>query len=356
MKKRVLTYFLLCFFLPASSQSFTASNLLEALKVQKQKFESYVVKQNFQFIGHEFKGDTIVREYNYRPSAKAAKKDSIKRGLTFLSTKEDYCYVLNTFSADEGRRLVKEFKKEGFYCNNEADSVFSPQLLYQHNDVTVGVTKTTIDSNCIYSFLLRKQALPKPKEIIYAEDLFVFNSHEYLRSYFGDENVKKDVYYLADGKVGKCSVLFANSNRQVVFLWGDDVNNCCLARLYIGGQLRTGSAIDYERNIAENIWQLKNGVHAGMSLYTLRILNDAAFNFYGGASSNTGMVFTDSTGKVNFKKAHIILGCMNCTDAKFAHQPVINSDDAIGDERILFVHTIIVEPDKKNLPANTPVP
>ncbi len=356
MKKRVLTYLLLCLFLPASSQVFTASRLLEALKIQKSKFESFIAKQSFQFIGHDYKGDTIVREYNYRPSAKALKKDSIKKELTFLSTKEDYSYAFHTYSADDGRRLVKEFKKEGFLCNNEADTAIAHNLLYQHNDITVAVTKNIVDSIWKYSFLLRKQKLPKAKEIIYAEDLFVFNSHEYLRSYFGDENVRKDVYYLADGKVGKCSVLFANTNRQVVFLWVDDVNNRQLSRLYIGGQLRTGSAIDYERNIAENIWQLKNGVHAGMSLYTLRVLNDAAFNFYGGASNNTGMIFTESNGKLNFKKANIILGCMNCTDAKFASQPVINSDDAIGEERILFVHTIIVEPDKKNQPANVPVP
>ena len=94
-------------------------------------------------------------------------------------------------------------------------------------------------------------------------------------------------------------------------------------------------------------WQLKSGVRPGMSLYQLRQLNEAAFNFNGGQSSNTGMVFEDSTGKINFKREHIILGCMNCNDAAFLKKAVISSDEAIIDERILFVHTIILDPVKQ---------
>jgi hypothetical protein len=74
------------------------------------------------------------------------------------------------------------------------------------------------------------------------------------------------------------------------------------------------------------------------------MLNDAAFNFNGGSSKNSGMVSTDSTGKINFKKESVILGCMNCTDPAFYKKAVINSDDAIQEERILFVHTIILDP------------
>jgi len=346
LNKRVLCYVLLMYVLPVKGQVFTALNLLEATKVPRQKFESYISKQGFSYIGNDFRGDTIARDFNYRPSGKAAKNDSVTRTLTFLSTKEDYCFVFTTTSADENKKIISGFKKEGFFCNREKDSAETP-LLYQHNDITVIVSSKPVDTLTEYDFLVRKQQLPKPKEIVFAEDLFVFNSHEYLRYYFGDANVKKDIYYLSDSKLGKCSVIFPNTSRQAVFLWQDEVDNCGLAKIYIGGQLKTGEAMDYDKNIAENIWQLKSGVHAGMSLYTLRLLNDAAFNFYGGNSSNTGMIFTDSTGKLNFKKANIILGCMNCTDTKFAKQPVINSDEALEEERILFVHTIIIEPDKK---------
>ena len=351
MRPLLLCITYIVFFLPLNAQLFTASKLISGAAVTKTKFESFVSGQNFFAVGNDYKGDTIIKEYKYR-TGKNGKRDSIDRSLTLFSTKQDYCYAFATISADEGKRILKEFKKEGYFCNNEKDSLSAKSLFYQHNDFTVAVSKKAVDTLTEYSFFIRKQPLPKPKEIKFAEDLITFTSHEYLRYYFGDENVKSDIYYLSEKKIGKCTVLFPNTSRQVVFLWEDQVNNTGLAKIFIGGHLKTGSAVDYDQNIAENVWQLKSGVHAGMSLYTLRLLNDAAFNFYGGNTAKTGMIFTDSTGKINFKKENIILGCMNCSDNNFLRQAVINSDEALEAERILFVHTIILEPEKKNKLVN----
>lgn len=352
MKFFLLTGYFTVLFLAAKSQVFTASRLMDIAAVPKPKFESYISKQNFSGIGNDYKGDTIVREFKYRSYSKGGKKDSIERSLTYFATKEDFSFLFVTLSADEGKSILKELKKEGFYCNNERDSLTTPALLYQHNDFTALVSHRPVDTLIEYSFLVKKQPLPKPKEIKFADDLAAFDSHEYLRFYFGEQNVKKDIYYLSDDKIGKCSVLFPNTGRQAVFLWGDETNNKGLQKIYIGGQLRTGSAVDYDRNIAENLWQLKSGVHTGMSLYTLRLLNDAAFNFYGGNNAKTGMIFTDSTGKLNFKKENIVLGCMNCNDNNFLRKAVINSDEALEAERILFVHTIILEPERKTKQLN----
>lgn len=334
-----------------NAQVFTASRLMDIAAVPKPKFESYISKQNFVGLGNDYKGDTIVRDYKYRSYIKGGKRDSIERSLTYFATKDDFSFVFVTMSAEEGQRILREFKKEGFFCNNEKDSLTLSGLLYQHNDFTVQLFKKPADTLTEYSFLLKKQPLPKPKEIKFAEDLTAFNSHEYLRFYFGEENVKNDIYYLSDTKIGKCTVLFPNTGRQAVFLWKDEVNNNLLSKIYIGGQLRTGSAVDYAQNIAENLWQLKSGVHPGMSLYTLRLLNDAAFNFYGGNNAKAGLVLTDSTGKLNFKRENVILGCMNCNDNSFSRKTIINSDEALEAERILFVHTIIIETDtnKKQL-------
>lgn len=333
-------------------QVFSVSALLETAALPKHKFDSYVSKKGFAFIGSSYQADTISREFDYKGAAKKKETDSsfvyVKRTVTSFSTKEDFSFTYLTTSLAEYQQLKNEIKKEGFFCNGERDSLTSPSLLFQSKDMTITIQSTPIDTLTEYSFLVRKQAMPKVKEIVFAEDLSVFNSHEYLRYYFGDKNVKKDIYYLSEKQIGKCSVLFPNTNRQVVFLWDDEVNNCKLVKMYIGGQLMAESSLEYDKNVAENIWQLKSGIHAGMSLYSLRQLNEAAFNFYGGNSSNTGMVFTDSTGKVNFKRENIILGCMNCTDPKFLKQTVISSDDAIGEERILFVHTIIFDPAKKS--------
>lgn len=344
------TIYIVCS-LPLNAQSFTASRLISGAAVARPKFESFISSHNFFAVGNDYKGDTIIKEYKYR-TGKGGKRDSIDRTLTYFSTREDFCFTFATLSADEGKRIIREFKKEGYFCNNEKDSLTAQSLLYQHNEFTVAVSKKPADTLTEYSFFVRKQPLPKPKEIKFAEDLAVFTSHEYLRFYFGEQNVKTDIYYLSDAKVGKCTVLFPNTARQAVFLWEDEMNNNGLAKIFIGGHLKTGSAVDYDQNIAENLWQLKSGVHPGMSLYTLRLLNDASFNFYGGNNAKTGMIFTDSTGKLNFKKENIILGCMNCADNNFLRQSVINSDEALGAERILFVHTIILEPDRKRKLVN----
>ena len=347
MKRLLLFFCLLLFGYTSLAQVEAALNLTEVSYIPKQKFDSYISKKGFAFIGTSYKTDTIARDFGYRGAGKKG-PDSIpvQRSVTSFSTKEDFSLVYRTTSVSEYQKIKTDIRKEGFFCNREKDSLTALFLLYQHNDVTVTVTSKTIDTLTEYSFAVRKQELPKPKEISFAEDLSVFNSHEYLRYYFGEQNVKKDIYYLSEQRIGKCSVLFPNTSRQVVFLWGDEVNNCSLAKIYIGGQLMAETNLKYEDNVPENLWQLKSGVRPGMSLYRLRMLNDAAFNFNGGNSSNSGMISTDSTGKLDFKKESIILGCMNCTDAAFYKKAVINSDDAIQDERILFVHTIILDPSK----------
>lgn len=345
MKKLLLFFYLLLLGYTAVAQEATAVlDVMEVSGVAKQKFDGYIARKGFAFIGATYKADTIARDFEFKTvKGKAIDSFPVYRSVTSFSTKEDFSLVYRTTSPAEYRRIKTGIKKEGFFCNQEKDSSTAPFLLFQHNDLTVSISSKTIDTLTEYSFLVRKQEMPRPKEISYAEDLTVFTSHEYLRYYFGEQNVKKDIYYLSEKKVGKCSVLFPNTNRQVVFLWGDAVNNCDLAKIYIGGQLMAESNLEYENNIPENLWRLKSGVRPGMSLYQLRKLNDAAFNFNGGNSKNSGMVTSDSTGKLDFKKECVILGCMNCTDPAYYKKATINSDEAIEEERILFVHTIILD-------------
>ena len=332
-----------------NGQTIPVINIVETVSITKQKFEGYILKKGFAFIGTTYQTDTISREYNYRNTSKNKIKDSIqiKRIITTFSTKNDFSFDYHTTSKEEYLIIKNGLKKEGFFTNQANDSLAIHPVLFQGKDMTVFISFQHIDDTLVdYVFSARKQELPKPKAIEYAEDLIVFNSHEYLRFYFGDDNVKKDIFYLSDTKIGKCSVLFPNSDKQIVFLWADEINNRDLNKIYIGGQLMAESSLNYDKNVAENIWRLRNGIHSGMSLYALRLLNDASFNFNAGNSANSGLVFTDSTGKVDFKSAGIILSCMNCSDTKYLKQPVLNSDDAIAEERILFVHTIILDPKK----------
>jgi hypothetical protein len=336
-------------------QVHTVFNIVEATNVSKQKFESYVSKKGFAYLGSSYQTDTIAKDYNFREQVKKKKNDSIpvipaipvKRAVTIFNTKEDFCFTYRTTSPEEFKKIKSDIKGEGFFSYEEIDSGSTSPHLYQSKDLTINISSKQIDDSLTeYSFLVRKQIFLKPKEIIFAEDMFVFNSHEYLSYYFGEKNVKKDIYYLSEKKIGKCSILFPNTNRQIVFIWGDEVNNCKLVKMYVGGQLMAESSLGYNQTVAENIWQLKSGVAPGMSLYQLRKLNDAAFNFHGGNSANTGLVLEENNGKVDFKNENIILGCMNCNDVAFYKKTIINSDDAIEEERILFVLTIVIDPVK----------
>jgi hypothetical protein len=298
------------------------------------------------FVGDYSKADTIIREYSFRGIGKKLKTDSIKRNVYVLTNKEVECLRYKTFSANEFYKIKSELKADGFHCEQETDSLTNPPMFYQHNQLMVTLSSKPVDTLTEFTFFVEKKSLPKPKEIVFAEDLLTFDSHENLRFYFGDQNVKKDIYFLSDTKVGKCSVLFPNTDRQVVFLWADEENNKKLDKIYIGGQLMAESSLQYDKNIAENIWQLKSGVRQGMSLFELRQLNAAEFSFYGGKSSNTGLVLNDNQGKLNFKDENIILGCMNCRDSQFLKENIYNSDLAIQEDRILFVHTIILKKEK----------
>jgi hypothetical protein len=169
-------------------------------------------------------------------------------------------------------------------------------------------------------------------------------SHEYLVYYFGEKNIKKDIYYFAGNDIVKCSVLFINTKRQVIFIWRDGLNRRKIDNVLIGGQYKLKSQQSYDKFTAENDWLLKSGVHAGMPIFELRTLNEKNFAFCGGDAPNPGLVFSESKGKVDFKNADVILGCMNCSDDKYLNTKIMYADKAMADGRILFVLTLVLYP------------
>ena len=156
--------------------------------------------------------------------------------------------------------------------------------------------------------------------------------------------MKKDIYFFAGNEIAKCSVLFLNTDRQVVFIWDDEENRCKISSLLLGGQQNLQSSIESGKYVEENSWALKSGIRPGMSLMELRLLNGNDFRFYGGSSPNSGSVIPGETGKIDFKKEEVILACLNCKDEKFTTAKVINADDSIDEGRILFVLSVILNP------------
>ena len=348
MRKIVFVFFWIALATMANGQQLSADKLLDMLSVTVAKLESQLLNKRYHSSGTELYGDTAIKTYQYYPVIKKSKKmqtDSVSRKLLRSVLKETFTLTYQTTSSAEYTGIIEALKKDGFYCEYEKDSTIIPaSYFYQHEDYTAGASIKEVDSRAWYSITFYKKILPVDKDLHYAEDLLEFTSHEYLVYYFGEKNVKKDIYYFAGNDIVKCSVLFINTKRQVIFIWKDGLNRRKLDNQLFGGQHKLKSQQDPDKYMPENSWALKSGVHAGMPLFELRAMNEKNIAFCGGDAVNPGLVFPESAGKVDFKNADVILGCMNCSDDKFLSTKVMYADKAMQDGRILFVLTIVLYP------------
>lgn len=328
------------------AQVLSFDNLLTTAALPQPKFDVYIFKKGFLQTGKSQHADTLVNQYTCRKviTKKGKPVDTIMRLLSRAVCKDFFSVKYITTSPAECAALKEKMKAAKFYCNEEADSLTAPSLLYQNYDVTISTSTAMVDSITTYTFLFYQKIFPKPADIFYADDLLTFTSHEYLVYFFGENNVKKDIYFLSGNEMAKCSVLFSNTQRQVVFIWQDEVNRSGIANLLFGGQQRLKSTMENNNFIGESNWLFKSGIRAGMTLYELRNLNGNDFKFYGGNSVNSGSIIPDNGGKLDFKKEDIILGCINCKDGKFSSTSILNADDALADGRIVFVLSVILNP------------
>jgi hypothetical protein len=357
--KKLLSFFVyLLSVFAVSAQGLPAERLLDYLTIDPLKIDKQLDNRKFFFKGKAYSGDTTVKTYLYDADPKRKNKaadtanskniDTVKRMLLRNDWKQGSSLTYQTSSAAELELLKNELKKQGFYCNRNENEIDSTALLFQHSSITALVFLKDSDSTKYYSIKFFKQKFPVPEDIYFGEDLLAFSSHEYLVSFFGEKNVTKDIYYFTGNELASCSVLFPNSKRQAVFIWHDQLNKTGISNIFFGGQQRLKSMIDYDKVIAENDWVLKSGIRPGMSIYQLRMLNKNDFNFYAGNSPNSGAVLTQKTGELDFKKEGIILGCVNCNDDRYESAKTMSADDAISNEIIMFVLTVVLNPDENS--------
>jgi len=341
MRKCIVFFFLQVLLAEAMGQALTSENLLTLSAISKsKKIDSYLRKNGFRPTGSAQINDTLVSTYILNKAG-----DSVNRSVSSTIATKYSAIIYKTASKREYLELIKTFRNNGFICREPIDSLTVKPLLFQHHEYTVLTlpdTSTTADKE--YALQVQSISLPAPKDIRYADDLLVFSSHELLEYYFGKENIKSDVYYFSENQIARCSVLFLNTRRQVVFIWQDEVNKCTINHLLFGGQMQLKSSRSNEQLVAENNWVFKSGIRPGMSLQELRKLHGNTFNFYGGNAALAGLVIADSTGRLDFKKENVFLSCMNCNDGRFFSSPLINADDAIADERVLFILSVSLSP------------
>ena len=337
------------------SQGIQLEQLISVASMPQQKFDPFMIKKGFSQTLFQQKADSNMQTYQWiKPSPKRNRLiDSSTRILQRNSCKEQLFITYQTSSLQELQGFKAQMAAKGFYSNSAStDSISDQPRLYQHQDFTIKTCVEIKDTIVLYAFKIYKKSFPDLGDIVYADDLLTFTSHEYLSYFFGEQNLKKDFFFLSGDEVTRCSVLFPNTNKQVVFLWKDEVNRNGIANLLFGGQQKLKSTLeDNASYVAESVWVLKSGIHAGMPLYQLRILNGNDFTFYGGNSPNTGSVLPNKTGKLDFKKEDILLGCVNCDDNKFNTTTTLQADEAIADGRIVFVLSVMLNP-----PSSTSLP
>jgi hypothetical protein len=350
MKKLLFFFAYLLSVSVVSGQGIAADRLLDYLTTDPLKIDKLLDNKKFFYANKERSGDTTIKIYHYKPEAKGKKKivDSVKRMILRYEWKGGSSLTYQTSSEEEFVLLKDELKKEGFYCNRNDSGIDSAALLFQHRDLTAWAFLKQADSIKYYSFSFFKKKFPIPEDIYFGEDLLVFSSHEYLAGFFGEQNITKDIYYFTGNELATCSVLFPNTKRQAVFIWQDQLNKTGIATIFFGGQQKLKSLMNYDKVIAENDWVLKSGIHPGMTIYQLRMLNKNDFSFYAGNSANSGAVLPQKTGELDFKKEGVILGCVNCNDERYEFAKTMSADDAISTEIIMFVLTVILNPHEES--------
>jgi hypothetical protein len=255
------------------------------------------------------------------------------------------CY--QTSVEAEFNKLKEQIGKEGF--KSYVSTTSGIQVL-QKDNFLINTSIEIKDSTTFFTCLLERRELPKVKDIVYAEDLLSVSSHEYLSLLFGKANVKKDVFYYSSTETNRCSILFPNTNREVVFIWNDETNYRKTAFLIIGGNSITNSSSNFNQQIEQNAWRSKQGVYSGMSLAELQILNGKEVRFYSWHLDQAGMLAPKNTGQIDFARIDIVLNCLNCNESRFQQVNVVNSENAILENRKIYVSTMIILPEE-NKPA-----
>jgi hypothetical protein len=323
------------------SQTIDLNDLVDFTGFDVQKFDAHLGRKSFKRDYNSPKETQT--NYNYF-QARKIKGEEIIRKISFQDgIAPIICYQTN--SLKEYNHLKNKIKDLGFYCYEKNPDDSKP-VLYQKNSYTINTSLEIIDSTKFYTLVVNKMQLPKLKDITYVEDLLNIKSHEALVSVFGAENVLKDVFRFSEAEVNKCSVLFPNTAREVIFIWDDENNYRKISFLLIGKHAETSGTANFNRQVMQNVWQSKQGVFQGMTLQELQKLNGSHLQFYGWSSEQPGVLAQNNQGNIDFKKISVVLNCLNCGGNNAYQASLIDSNNAIADDKKIYVSAMIILPEK----------
>jgi len=330
----------------ADGQSFTVNDLVTLSSLSSKNVDHFMKKYGFSSMGSGPNGYSAGASYFEK--IKTPKIDSLTgRSIEIYKKDDSRFFVLHTTSLGEYQDGQLQLMSTGFFYDKKKDLSESTAMLFQKKDITIETLSEIEDDIPVYTFLLQKKELPRPSDITNAEDLLKFTSHEYLAGFFGEKNVKKDLYYFSDNELKKCSVLFPNSSLQAVFVWNDEDNLSDLAYVLVSNVIPTVSAAKFNGVLKNNQWQLKNGIYPGMSIKELLKINERDFEIYGNQSAQAFMVKSESSGKIDFKKTAIVLSCSNCNDDRLFNKQAVKALDLAEENLPVYVYNIIIFPPQR---------
>lgn len=338
-----LLVLLCCAGLAQAQKTFDLNDLLGFTGYSVQKFDAHLGKKSYKR-DYDSPKETATN-YNYY-QVKKSKSGEVVHKISFQDSDKAPSICFQTSSPTEFEELKKDIKNEGYTCYDETGDLSKP-LLFQKANYTIKTSLEVKDSLSFYTLLIQKIQLPKPKDISFAEDLLKFNSHECLVSFFGEGNVVKDVFHYTDKEINKCSVLFPNTSREVIFMWKDEANYRVPAFLIVGGHLQTKGTSGFTRELTQNEWQSRQGVYSGMQLQELQKLNGDKINIYSWKTERPGVLAPTSKGLIDFSRLSLVFNCLNCAEKEFLQtSSIINSENALADDRKIYVSTLIILPEK----------
>lgn len=322
MRKVLLILFILFIVLPvARSQSFTVEELIKLAYLPSKNIESYMKKKGFVYSGN--KTEMVDEIASFIERGKSKKIGVSPRSIDICLKDNMKSFTLYTTALAEYHQGQQNLIKAGYFYDNHKDIRKETSMLFQKANITIRCSQVMQDNVMHYKFDLVEKSIPN--SLRYAEDLLQFDSHEFLVSFFGEQNVMKDRYHLSEKELKRCSVLFNGTERQAVFVWDDDIYLNNLAYIILTNKLPTEEGLKNDPLAGNNEWQLRNGLRPGMALKDLLKINEVDFSIYGNKSELAFLVKPTEDGKINFKKTAVMLSCPRCFGDKIFNQKEISA-------------------------------
>ncbi|MEO8764359.1 MAG: hypothetical protein ABI416_08730 [Ginsengibacter sp.] len=325
----------------ADGQSFSVHDLVTLSSLPSKNISRFMSKNGFVNNNFDKQADTI--EASFIPKSKHSKiftKPQLR--IDLYHQNDSKCYLLHISSLAEFIDGQQSLIKSHFFYDSKKDISKDSSLIYQKANITIEAVKNLKDSVAQYTFKLTEKNVPD--SIAYADELLQFDSHEYLVSYFGEKNVKKDFYYFSEKELKRCSVLFSGKPHQALFVWGDENNFNNLSYILVSNVLPTKEGVEHGLLDGNNEWKFKNGIRTGMTLREILRLNEMDFDIYGNKSDLAFMVKPEQKGKIDFRKTAIMFRCSNCYANEIFDQVDVSALDIAKADLPLRIFDIIIYP------------